>query len=66
MTDIVERLREEAGCHPEAHAPAPVLNEAAEEIERLRAALTEMRDRDDRNGSLPAAYREIIDRVLEQ
>lgn len=32
--------------------------------ERLRAALVAMRDRDDRNGSLPPAYRTIIDQEL--
>jgi len=34
------------------------------EIERLRAALQQMRSRDDRNGSLPPAYRMIIDDAL--
>ena len=33
-------------------------------IKRLTAALIEMRDRDNRNGSLPPAYREIIDAAL--
>lgn len=31
---------------------------------RLRAALIEMQQRDDRNGSLPPAYRAIIDGAL--
>lgn len=55
-----------------------MVGRAAEEIERLReivrqrtfwldhqmAALVEIRDRDDRNGSLPPAYRAIIDAAL--
>jgi hypothetical protein len=35
-----------------------------DENERLRAAIVAMRDRDDRNGSLPPWYREQIDAVL--
>jgi len=34
------------------------------EIERITSALLEMRNRDDRNGSLPEAYRKIIDLAL--
>jgi hypothetical protein len=32
---------------------------------RLRMALIEMQQRDERNGSLPAAYRSIIDHALQ-
>lgn len=35
-----------------------------QEYERCRTALVAMRDRDDRNGSLPSAYRTIIDQTL--
>ena len=40
--------------------------EAAEaEAARLREALAWMRDRDDRNGSLPQAFRDKLDAALE-
>ena len=47
MTDIVERLRAEApeGILASHVNDIPALREAADEIERLRAALTKVRDR---------------------
>lgn len=39
--------------------------EEAADNARLRAALNEMRSRDERNGSLPPAYRMIVDDALK-
>lgn len=44
-----------------ANRNAEIVDRLEAEIDRLTAALGAIRDRDDRNGSLPAAYREIID-----
>lgn len=45
MTDIVEELRDASSGHPDAVIPWPhrVLHEAADEIERLRQTVSELR-----------------------
>lgn len=49
--------------HP---SPAPLDETLRAENERLRSALLWMRDRDDRNDSLPTPYREFVDAALAQ
>ena len=56
--DEIAKLRAELRIAGETFA------EVCDENELLRSALTEMRNRDDRNGSLPAAYREMLDAAL--
>lgn len=51
VDDLVEHLRK-------------MIHTKDTQIAKLRAALEWMRDRDDRNGSLPQAYRDIIDAAL--
>jgi len=49
MSDIVERLRQGAGHIPDdIIAAEEVMTEAADEIERLRAALETVREENDR------------------
>lgn len=61
----VVRLRELAYAPDGKEHRSMVFEEAAKRLP-LEAALIEMRQRDDRNGSLPAAYREIIDKALSR
>lgn len=78
MANIVERLRNisrgdhERGCNGREYVCScgydlenwQTADEAVKEIKRLREAMEWMRDRDDRNGSLPEAYRQKIDAAL--
>lgn len=67
--EIAEQIARDASCAQGEFGSRvlsiiPYLTEHTDEIERLTAALIKMRDRDDRNGSLPKAYRKIIDDAL--